>query len=137
MTNRDCRPIAFQLTSGQGADCASGAALVKQMPAARTLHGDRGYDSNAILRQVEENGTMPNFPPKADWRWKNCFSPLLYYDRNAIERMFGRPKDFHLSPHDMTFSPPSASPRPSALFRALRGYLRTFAKTPRILKMHR
>ena len=27
-------------------------------------------------------------------RWKNCFSPLLYRNRNAIERMFGRLKDF-------------------------------------------
>jgi transposase len=26
--------------------------------------------------------------------WKNCFSPFLYRGRNAIERMFGRLKDF-------------------------------------------
>lgn len=64
------------------------------MPAARILHGDKGYDSNAIRRQVEENGTMPNIPPKANRRWKNCFSPVLYRDRNAIERMFCRLKDF-------------------------------------------
>lgn len=34
-----------------------------------------------------------NFPPKANRRWKNCFSPFLYRGRNAIERMFGRLKD--------------------------------------------
>ena len=33
-------------------------------------------------------------PPKANRRWKNCFSPHLYRNRNAIERMFGRLKDF-------------------------------------------
>ena len=27
-------------------------------------------------------------------RWKNCFSPWLYRHRNAVERMFGRLKDF-------------------------------------------
>ncbi len=32
--------------------------------------------------------------PTANRRWKNCFSPYLYRDRNAIERMFGRVKDF-------------------------------------------
>jgi transposase len=64
------------------------------MPPARILHGDKGYDSNAIRRQVEENGTMPNIPPKVNRRWKNCFSPVLYRDRNAIERMFCRLKDF-------------------------------------------
>lgn len=34
------------------------------MTAARLLYGDKGYDSNAIRRQVEENGTMPNIPPR-------------------------------------------------------------------------
>jgi transposase len=62
--------------------------------AGRIPHGDKGYDSNAIRRQVEENGTMPNIPPKANRRRKNCFSPALYRDRNAIERMFCRLKDF-------------------------------------------
>ena len=64
------------------------------MHAARILHCDKGYDSNAIRRQVVENGTVPNIPPKANRRWKNRFSPVLYRDRNAIERMFGRLKDF-------------------------------------------
>lgn len=64
------------------------------MPPSPILHGDKGYDSNAIRRQVEEHGTMPNIPPKSNRRWKNCFSPFLYRDRNAIERMFGRIKDF-------------------------------------------
>jgi len=29
-------------------------------------------------------------------RWKNGFSPYVYCDRNAIERMFCRRKDFRL-----------------------------------------
>ena len=37
---------------------------------------------------------MPNTPPKANRKWKNCFSPFLYRNRNAIERMFCRLKDF-------------------------------------------
>ena len=39
-------------------------------------------------------GAAPNIPPKSNRRWKNCFSPYLYRNRNAIERMFGRLKDF-------------------------------------------
>ena len=64
------------------------------MPEVAILNGDKGYDTDAIRRQVENRGTMPNIPPKANRRWKNCFSPFLYRDRNAIERMFGRLKDF-------------------------------------------
>ena len=35
------------------------------------------YDSNAIRRQVEAKGAMPNIPPKANRRWKNYFSLIL------------------------------------------------------------
>ncbi|MDR6305847.1 transposase [Nitrobacter vulgaris] len=33
-------------------------------------------------------------PAQGDRHWKNCFSPVLYRSRNAIERMFCRLKDF-------------------------------------------
>ena len=36
----------------------------------------------------------PSIPPKVNRRWKSCFSPYLYRNRNAIERMFNRLKDF-------------------------------------------
>ena len=43
---------------------------------------------------IEGRGSAPNIPPRSHRRWKNCFSPHLYRCRNAIERMFGRLKDF-------------------------------------------
>jgi transposase len=46
-----------------------------------------------VRRKIESMGVAPNIPPKANRRWKSCFSPYLYRDRNAIERMFGRLKD--------------------------------------------
>ncbi|KQO61846.1 transposase [Methylobacterium sp. Leaf88] len=55
---------------------------------------DKGYDSDAIHRQIEVTGAAPNIPPKSNRRWKPCFSPVLCKERNAIERMFGRLKDF-------------------------------------------
>jgi len=64
------------------------------MPEGAILHGDKGYDSNAIRRQIEGQSATPNIPPKINRRWKPCFSPVLYRNRNAIERMFGRIKDF-------------------------------------------
>lgn len=82
------------LTGGQVADCTAGAALLDHLPECEILHADKGYDADAIRRQVEQRGTMPNIPPKANRKWKNCFSPMLYRDRNAIERMFCRLKDF-------------------------------------------
>ncbi len=37
---------------------------------------------------------MPSVHPSPTDFWKNCFSPLLHRERNAIERMFGRLKNF-------------------------------------------
>lgn len=82
------------MTGGQAADCIAAETLLEQMPSCPILHADKGYDTDKIRRTVEARGTMPNIPPKANRRWKNCFSPFLYRDRNAIERMFGRLKDF-------------------------------------------
>jgi transposase len=76
------------------ADCTAADTLLDLMPATELLHGDKGYDSDAVRRKVESMGVAPNIPPKINRRWKNCFSPYLYRDRNAIERMFGRLKDF-------------------------------------------
>jgi transposase len=94
LTDTECRPIAFLLTGGNVADCTAAASLLDHLPDCRILHADKGYDSDTIRRRVEARDILPNIPPKANRRWKNCFSPVLYRDRNAIERMFCRLKDF-------------------------------------------
>ena len=94
LTDVECRPFSFTLTGGQVADCTAGAELLARLPPCQILHADKGYDSNAIRTQVEQRGAIPNIPSKVNRKWKNCFSPVLYRGRNAIERMFCRLKDF-------------------------------------------
>ncbi len=94
LTDRNCRPLAFLLTGGNVADCTAADDLLDHMPETSILHGDKGYDTNAMRRKVEDLGVAPNIPPNSNRIWKNCFSPVLYRNRNAIERMFGRIKDF-------------------------------------------
>src|SRR5471030_3201304 len=65
LTDTECRPLAFMLTGGQVADCTAGAVLLEQLPQCDILHGDKGYDANAIRRLAEDRGAMPNIPPKA------------------------------------------------------------------------
>ncbi len=43
---------------------------------------------------INARGATPNIPPKINRRFKPPFSRVLYRSRNAIERMFGRLKDF-------------------------------------------
>ena len=94
LTDKHCRPIAFLLTGGQIADCVAADALLDQMSTADLVHADKGYDTNAVRRKIEATVAAPNIAPKSNRLWKNCFSPYLYRNRNAIERMFGRLKDF-------------------------------------------
>lgn len=67
-------------TGSQVADCRAGATprTLERLPDCDILHTDKGYDANAIRRQVEERGA----------KWKDCISPLLYRNRNAVERRF-------------------------------------------------
>ncbi len=94
LTDTACRPVAFLLTGGHVADCTAADRLLDQLTAADLVHGDKGYDTNAVRRKIEAMGAAPNIPPKVNRRWKSCFSPYLYRSRNAIERMFNRLKDF-------------------------------------------
>jgi transposase len=67
--------------------------LLAVLPKRCIVHADRAYDSNRIRDLIEQQGAVPNIPPKSNRRWKNCFSKTLYKGRNAIERMFCRLKD--------------------------------------------
>jgi transposase len=82
------------ITGGNVADCTAGAALLDRLPDCDVVHADKGYDANALRQKIQEHGALANIPPKANRKWKNCFSPFLYRSRNAIERMFCRLKDF-------------------------------------------
>ena len=55
---------------------------------------DRTHGTDAIHRQIEEQGAVPNIPPKATRRWKSCFSPVIYRTRSVVEHMFCRLEDY-------------------------------------------
>jgi transposase len=63
-------------------------------PQTEVLHGDKGYDSHKVRRQIEAQSAAPNIPPKSNRLYKPGCSPALYKNRNAIERSFRRIKDF-------------------------------------------
>jgi len=76
-------------------ECVAAEPLLQSLPArVNVVQGDKGYDSNKVRAQIEAAGAAPNIPPKSNRRYKPGFSPAFYRDRNAVERMFGRLKDF-------------------------------------------
>jgi len=92
--NQVGKPIAFLLSGGNTADLRGGEALIEAIPEGALVIADRAFDADRFRRAIEARGAVPNIPPKANRRWKACFSPVLYRGRNAIERMFCRLKDF-------------------------------------------
>lgn len=119
LTDTERRPIAFMLTGGQVPDCVAGGALIEHLPEARLLNGDKGYDSNAIRRQVEARGVMPNIPPKVNRRWKTvsrpCFTEIGTPSSacSAASRISGASRP-GTTDWRSTSSPPSASQPSSA-----------------------
>ena len=51
------------LTGGNVADCTAGELLLARLPLCEILHGDKGYDSDAIRRQVEARARCRTFRP--------------------------------------------------------------------------
>lgn len=77
-------------------DCVAAEGLLANLlPGPTVVQGDKGYDSNKVRAQIEALGAAPNMPPKTtSRRYKPGFSKALYRNRSAIERAFGRLRDF-------------------------------------------
>jgi transposase len=73
---------------------SGGEVLIEAVPEGAWVTADRAFNADLFRRAIEARGAVPNIPPKANRRWKSCFSPALYWGRNGIERMFCRLKDF-------------------------------------------
>ena len=122
LTDRHCRLIAFLLTGGQLADCVAADDLLDQMPASNLVHGDKGYDSNAVRRKIEAKGAAPNIPPKSNRIWKNCFSPYPTETATPSSECLDASKIFAGSPPAMTASLKTSTPQSASLLSSATGY---------------
>lgn len=67
---------------------------IEAMPPSADLVADKGYDSNDLRDWLAERGTRAVIPPKRHRKDKLDFDPIVYKQRNIIERMFCRFKDW-------------------------------------------
>ena len=97
--------MQFVLTPGQcsdvkGFDLLNNALKVKpirrgkpkQRP--RYLVGDKGYDAQRIRRILRRQHTTPIIPKRKNAKHKPRFNRGLYRERNHIERLINRLKQF-------------------------------------------
>ncbi len=64
------------------------------MPPSSELVADKGYDSQALREWLDERGTQAVIPPRKNRKIQYDYDKAIYKQRNLIERMFCRLKDF-------------------------------------------
>lgn len=82
------------LTPGNTNDHKVAVPCLDAMPPSVHLIADKGYDSAAFRDWLRKRGTTPVIPPRKSRKHQYRYDKALYRQRNVIERMFGRLKDF-------------------------------------------
>ena len=88
------RPLAFTLTPGQVHDLAGWAVLLERIPTPRRLIADRAYDARRLRDWLAERGCEAVIPPNPTRKHPHSYDRIAYRQRNLVERMFCRLKDF-------------------------------------------
>ena len=66
LTDTIGRPFALALTPGNVSDITAAPALIARAKGVRHLLADKGYDADALRRQLRQNGAVPVIPGRAN-----------------------------------------------------------------------
>jgi transposase len=86
-------PIRAIITSGPVADCTIAEDLIRGFSAEYVL-ADKGYDSQAIIDQIEESGAEAVIPPRKCRKEQRLYDKHLYKARHLVENAFLRLKEW-------------------------------------------
>ena len=86
--------MALLLSAGNINDISVARALLQRVGPVRRLIADRGYDANHLRRFLAEQQAEAVIPSTMSRRKPIPYDTVAYRDRNRIERMFGRLKDW-------------------------------------------
>lgn len=84
--------------AGLGEEDPLGAAVIgvglDAHQGARYLIADKGYDTNAIRKNLRQEGKVPVIPGRINRKRKIVYDKARYRDRHLVENAFCRIKDF-------------------------------------------
>lgn len=86
-------PVRLIGTAGQRNDIVLANDLIEGI-AAKAVLADKGYDADHLLDAVARTGATPVIPPKRDRSRQWRYDKDLYKERNHIERLFSKLKQF-------------------------------------------
>lgn len=84
-------PTKIELTEGQVHDVTQAPEMLKEAQSTRVL-ADKGYDSNAIVAQIESQGSQAVIPPRRGRRVERSYDTDLFKSRFLVEQFFARIK---------------------------------------------
>ena len=67
--------------------------MIEDMKADAVL-ADKGYDADYVIEAVEKLGAIAVIPPKSNRKTVREYDKELYKERNLIERLFNKLKQF-------------------------------------------
>ena len=81
------------LTGGEVSDVKGyGPVMAEPGPPPKVLLGDKGYDADAIVADLEDRGVTAVIPPKRNRKVQPVIDGHLYALRNLVERCFSKLK---------------------------------------------
>jgi transposase len=85
--------VEIRLTPGQKADVTQAERLLEGYSPEAVI-ADKAYDSDPLIKSVEAKGAEAVIPPKANRKQQRDFDRHLYKDRNLVERLINRFKQY-------------------------------------------
>lgn len=86
-------PLRCTLTAGQIADISQASELIDGLTPDMVI-GDKGYDADQLVAQIQTIGADAVIPPKRNRLQQREYDRHWYKDRNLVERFFNRIKQF-------------------------------------------
>jgi transposase len=80
-------PVRMFVTAGTVADCKLGEKLIEGIDA-EALLGDKGYDTDAIVKAAITAGMQVVIPPKKNRKEQREYDEYLYKLRHLVENAF-------------------------------------------------
>ena len=87
-------PIRLLLTEGQVADIRGAEQMLEDMPSAKIMLADKGYDSDNYRNALKARGIESCIPCRKNKKKQHIYDKALYKKRHRVENMFGKLKDW-------------------------------------------
>jgi transposase len=84
-------PTKIELTEGQVHDVTRASGMLVDARSTKVL-ADKGYDSNAVVAQIESQGSEAVIPPRRGRRVERAHDRDLFRSRFLVEQFFARIK---------------------------------------------